>query len=91
NSGEIKVDMRHKGIDPLVHTLNRITKQIVTAVIIAALIMGSSLVIVHNVHPLWGTTSSWGVIGITISIILSLGLLKDVRKGDHDNWPGWKD
>lgn len=91
NAGEIKVDLRHKGIDPLVHTLNRITKQIVTAVIIASLILGSSLMIVHNVHPLWGTTSSWGVIGIIISVVLALGLLKDLRKGDHDSWPGWKD
>jgi ubiquinone biosynthesis protein len=91
NSGEIKVDLRHKGIDPLVHTLNRITRQIVSAVIIAALILGSSLMIVHNVHPLWGSTSSLGVIGSIISGILSLGMMRDLRKGDHDNWSGWKD
>ena len=91
NTGEIKVDLRHKGIDPLVHTLNRITRQIVSAVIIAALILGSSLMIVHNVHPLWGTTSSLGIIGLIISFIIAFGMLKDLRKGDHDNWSGWKD
>jgi ubiquinone biosynthesis protein len=91
NSGEIKVDLRHKGIDPLVHTLNRITRQIVSAVIIAALILGSSLMIVHHIHPLWGNTSSLGVIGLIIGGILSLGLMRDLRRGDHDNWSGWKD
>ncbi|NBS67712.1 hypothetical protein EBT31_02210 [bacterium] len=35
NAGEIKVDLRHKGIDPLVHTINRVTKQLVSAVIVA--------------------------------------------------------
>ena len=91
NSGEIKVDLRHKGIDPLVHTVNRVSKQLISAVIIAALIIGSSQLIVHNVHPLWGTTSAMGIIGIIIASLLGLGMLKDLRRGDHDNWPGWKD
>lgn len=91
NTGEIKVDLRHKGIDPLVHTLNRITRQIISAVIIAALILGSSLMIVHNIHPLWGSTSSIGIIGFIISGFIFLGMIKDLRKGDHDNWPGWND
>jgi ubiquinone biosynthesis protein len=91
NTGEIKVDMRHKGIDPLVHTLNRITKQLVSAIIIAALLMGSTLMITNKVHPLWGTTSAMGVIGLILAGLLVLGVLRDLRRGDHDNWAGWKD
>lgn len=91
NSGEIKVDLRHKGIDPLVHTLNRVTKQLVSAMIIAALVIGSSQMIIHNIHPLWGRYSSWGVIGIIIAGLLSLGMLRDIRRGDHDSWNGWRD
>jgi len=91
NSGEIKVDLRHQGIDPLVHTLNRITRQIISSVLIAALIMGASLLVVNKVHPLWGNTSSAGIIGFILAGLLALGMLKDLRKGDHDNWKGWKD
>lgn len=91
NTGEIKVDLRHKGIDPLVHTLTRITRQLVSAVIIAALILGSTLMVIHNIGPKWGETSAPGIIGFIIAILVALGLLKDLRKGDHDNWPGWKD
>lgn len=90
NSGEIKVDLRHKGIDPLVHTINRISKQIITAVIIAGLLIGSSQLIIHKVHPLWGNSSSWGVIGLILSGILGLGMLRDLRRGDHDEWTGWR-
>lgn len=91
NSGEMKVDLRHKGIDPLVHTFNRITKQLISALIIAALIIGSSQLIIHDVHPLWGSTSAMGIIGIIIASLLGLGMLKDLRRGDHDDWQGWKD
>lgn len=90
NTGEIKVDLRHKGIDPLVHTINRISKQIISAVIIAGLIIGSSQLIIHKVHPMWGETSSLGIIGLILAGILGIGMLKDLRRGDHDEWSGWK-
>jgi ubiquinone biosynthesis protein len=90
NSGEIKVDLRHKGIDPLVHTFNRVSKQIITSVIIAGLIVGSSQLIIHKVHPLWGDASAWGVIGLILAGALGLGMLKDLRRGDHDEWSGWR-
>ncbi len=91
NQGEIKVDLHHKGVDPLVHTINRVSKQIVTAVIMAALIVGSALLITDKVPPFWNGVSSWGIIGFIIAAILALGMLKDLRKGDHDEWSGWEE
>lgn len=91
NSGEIKVDLRHKGIDPVVHTFNRISKQIITSVIVAAIIIGSAQMVIHNVHPLWGQTSSFGIIGFIISGVLGWGMIRDLRKGDHDDWQGWQE
>ncbi len=84
NTGEIKVDLRHKGIDPLVHTINRVSKQIISAVIVSSLIIGSSLLVSAGIQPLWGKTSAPGIIGFTIAGIIVLGMLKDLRKGDHD-------
>lgn len=91
NTGEIKVDLRHKGIDPLVHTINRVTRQVISAVLIAALILGGTLMIVHKVGPMWGDSSAAGIIGFIIAGILALGMIRDLRKGDHDSWPGWRD
>ncbi len=84
NSGEIKVDLRHQGIDPLVHTINRVSKQIISAVIVSSLIIGSSLLIASNIHPLWGKTSAPGIIGFIIAGVVVLGTIRDLRKGDHD-------
>jgi len=91
NTGEMKVDLRHQGIDPLVHTINRVTKQIVTGILIAGIIVGSAQLTIHNVKPLWGETSVFGIIGFIIGGLLCMGLVKDLRKGDHDEWKGWKE
>ena len=89
NSGEIKVDLRHKGIDPLVHTINRVTRQIVSSVIVASFIIGSSLMIIDSIPPLWGKISIIGIIGYIIVGIFLTGMRNDFRKGDHDDWKGW--
>ncbi|MBI4947003.1 MAG: AarF/ABC1/UbiB kinase family protein [Bacteroidetes bacterium] len=90
NTGEIKVDLRHKGIDPLVHTFNRLGKQIISAVIMASFIIGSSMMVVYHVTPLWGTTSVFGIFGFTVATLIALSMIKDMRKGDHDDWAGWE-
>jgi ubiquinone biosynthesis protein len=91
NTGEIKVDLRHKGIDPLVHTINRVSKQLVSALLIASLIIGSSQMIIHNVHPLWGESSALGICGYILAGFLGIGMTRDLRKGDHDEWDGWRE
>lgn len=91
NTGEIKVDLRHKGIDPLVHTINRVTRQIISAVILSGIVIGSSLLLVNKVQPLWGQSSALGIIGLIVGGIILLGMMKDLRKGDHDEWAGWED
>ena len=89
NSGKIKADLTHKGIDPLVHTLNRITKQVLTTLLIAALLVGSSQFIINKIEPMWFGYSRYGVIGIIIAFFLGFGMWRDLRKGDHDDWKGW--
>ena len=86
NSGQIEVDLTHKGIDPMVHTIQRVTKQLVTAFIIAALIVCSSLFIIIDVEPLWRGFSVIGIIGLIIVLILGIGMIRDIVKKDYDNW-----
>ncbi|MBT8253470.1 MAG: hypothetical protein HKN00_13665 [Flavobacteriaceae bacterium] len=86
NSGQIKVDLTHKGIDAVVHTMRRVTKQVVTAFIIVALIIGSSLFIISEIPPLWNGISSFGVVGIIMMVLLAFGMIRDINKNDYDNW-----
>lgn len=85
NSGKVKVDLTHKGIDPMVHTIQRVTKQLVTAFIMVALIIGASLFIISKVQPLWNGLSVFGLICLLITLILGYGMVRNIRKGDYDN------
>ncbi|MBT8256255.1 MAG: hypothetical protein KJO23_06925, partial [Bacteroidia bacterium] len=85
NSGQIQVDISHKGIDPMVHSIQRVTKQLVTTFIIVALIIGSSLFIISKVGPQWGGISAIGIMGLIIAGILAIGLLWNLGKGDYDD------
>ncbi len=91
NSGQVKVDITHKGMDPMVHTLHRVTKQIITAFIMSALIVGATLFIISEIQPLWGGFSVIGIVCFIITAILGIGMIRNLRKGDHDDSGVWNE
>ena len=86
NSGQIEVDLTHKGVDAVVHTMQRVTKQVVTAFIMVALIIGSALFIISEIPPIWKGFSVIGILGIVLTIILGFGMVRDITKKDYDDW-----
>lgn len=84
NSGQISVNLNHQGIDPVVHTVNRVTKQIVSAILAIGVFIGSVLMIIYEVGPKWNSYSSLGIIGVILAIIIILGMLRNIWKGDYD-------
>lgn len=90
NTGKVNVNLNHQGVDPLVHTLNRITKQIASALIMVAMIGGSTLFIIHRITPLWFGYSSFGIIGIILTAIIGYGMISNISRGDHDDRSVWK-
>ena len=84
NSGQVKVDLTHKGIDPMVHTLQRITKQLIAAFIMVALIIGASLFIIFEIGSLWNGISVLGIASFALAIILGFGMLNNIKKGNYD-------
>jgi ubiquinone biosynthesis protein len=91
NTGQVKVDLTHKGMDPMVHTINRVMRQVVLSLIFAGLTVGSTLFIINDVRPHWGSVSAFGVIGIILAAYIGSKIMTDLRKGDHDDWKGWDD
>ena len=84
NSGQISVNLNHQGIDPMVHTVNRVTKQIVSSILAIGVFVGSILLIIYDVGPKWKSYSSFGILGVILSLIIILGMLKNIWKGDYD-------
>lgn len=91
NRGEIKVDINHTGIDPMVHTIHRVSKQLASAFLVSALIVVGALFVIFEVGPKWWwDASALGLIAFILAFIIAFGMLRDYRKGDKDDWKGWK-
>jgi len=84
NRGEIQVELKHQGIDPVVNAMVRAAKIIVTAMIIAALVVGSSLLVVAETPPLRSGVSIPAIIGFTLALLLGIGMVNNLGKGNGD-------
>jgi ubiquinone biosynthesis protein len=82
--GGTTINFRHRGLDRLDDTINDASNKITIGVIIAALIIGSSLVVRANVPPmiLDNTYSVLGIAGYLLSGLLGLWVVVDIlRRG----------
>jgi len=68
----------------MVHTVNRVTKQIVSAILAVGVLVGSVLLIIYEVGPLWKSYSAFGILGVILGLVIILGMLKNIWKGDYD-------
>ncbi len=75
NKGKVKLEFEHKGLDPLLATLDRIANRLAFAVVLAAFIIGSALVVLAGVPPTWGGIPVVGIIGFLIAAVMALWLL----------------
>ena len=81
NSGEVQVDLTHKGIDPLANTIHTTGRQLVSAMILSALILSSTMMIIFEVKPFWGTKSVWGVLGFIFAGFVAWRMMRDSGNG----------
>lgn len=84
NSGQVNVNLNHQGIDPMVHTINRVTKQVVSAILAIGVFVGSVLLIIYDIGPKWSSYSAFGLIGVILAVVIILGMLRNIWKGDYD-------
>jgi ubiquinone biosynthesis protein len=80
--GKIKLEFVHKNLDPFAGRLERIMNKLVVAIILAAIIMGSSIAMVaSNNLPIYGlpALSSLGfVVALVLGFVLVLVSLKHI-------------
>ncbi len=73
--GNFKMELEHKDLNKFSETLERMTNRISMALIIAALIVGSSLVILPSETLILQEFPYMGLIGFFISFVLGLALI----------------
>lgn len=74
-TGEAKVVFKHHGLDPLIQSMDRVSNRLAFSVVLASLIIGSSLIIHTDVPPKWGEVPIIGLIGYLLSAVMGFWLL----------------
>ncbi|CAM2007905.1 AarF/UbiB family protein [Acanthopleuribacter pedis] len=78
--GKAKMELEHLGLTPLMVTLDRISNRIASAIVLASLIIGSSLIVHAKVPPLWHEIPIIGLAGYVVSAVMGFSMLRAIMK-----------
>jgi ubiquinone biosynthesis protein len=73
--GKMNITLEHRGLDHIIAEVNRASNRLAIALVIAAVIIGSSLIISAEVGPLFFGYPILGLVGFGLAGFLCLGLL----------------
>ncbi len=81
-SGKVHLRLEDESIQPMQRTILQATSALVSAVVLAALIIGSALIVHSRVPPLWNEIPVIGVLGFVVAGLVGFWLLvKIIRNG----------
>lgn len=84
DSDNVTVNLQHRGLESLDESINSATNRLTLAIIIAALIVGSSLIVTTKIEPHLLGYPALGIIGYLLSAMLGLWVIVDIlRHGKH--------
>ena len=76
--GDLRVQFEHRNLERLIGEMNRSSNRLAAAMIIGALIVGSSLVVQTSIGPILFGFPLLGVIGYLLASVLGLKLIWDI-------------
>jgi ubiquinone biosynthesis protein len=80
--GKVKMEFEHRGLEPMLTTHDQISNRIAFSIIIAALIVGSALIVLSKTPPLLFGIPVIGIIGFVAAAVMGVWLLIAIlRKG----------
>ena len=78
--GKVRLELEHHGLRPLEKALYRVSTRIAYAIVLAALIIGSSLVVLSGIKPKWHDIPIIGVGGFLLAGFMGFGLLLSILR-----------
>jgi len=73
--GKMKLELEHRGLRPMERSLDRVSNRIAFAIVLAAQIIGSSLIILSNIPPRWHSIPVIGLAGFLVAAVMGFWLL----------------
>ncbi|PIE59032.1 MAG: ABC transporter [Desulfobulbus propionicus] len=81
-SGAMQFECKHQGLQSLGTALDRASNRIACSIVLAALIIGSSLIVLSNIPPRWHGIPLIGIVGFLAAGIMGFWLLVSIiRQG----------
>ncbi len=78
--GELKIEFEHIGLENIEHTIEKSFNRLAIAVIIASILIGSSLVLLAKTPPLIYEMPVLGIIGFSIAFLMGIILIYSIYK-----------
>lgn len=78
--GKAKIEFEHRGLEPMLTAHDRISNRIAFAIVLASLVIGSSLIVLSGVPPKWHEIPVIGLAGFIIAGIMGFWLLISILK-----------
>jgi ubiquinone biosynthesis protein len=72
--GSLKIEFEHLGLDPALKVFSEISRRLSLALLLASLIIGSSLIVLSGIPPVWHGVPVIGIAGFLVSGILAVYL-----------------
>lgn len=78
--GRIKIEFKHMGLEPMLSTLDRTSNRIAFAIVLASLVIGSSLIVLSGIPPKWNEIPIIGLAGFIIAGVMGFWLLVSIMR-----------
>jgi len=78
--GVLKVEFKHRGLEPMLATHERISNRVAFAIVLAALIIGSALIVLSGIPPKWQEIPVIGLVGFLIAGLMGFWLLVTIMR-----------
>jgi len=76
--GRIHIEFEHKGLEPMLERHDRISNRMVFAIVLAALLIGSGLVVLSGIPPKWYDVPVVGIAGFLAAGVMGFWLLVSI-------------
>jgi len=84
--GKLAIQLEYRSLDKAILSLGQISDRLVSAIVLASLIVGASIVTLSNIPPKWRGIPIIGVMGFIVAGVMGFRLfMSAVRKGRRRN------
>ncbi len=78
--GKAKMSFEAVGLEPMLSTLDRVSNRLAFAIVLASLVIGSSLIVLAGLPPLWHDIPLIGLAGFVVAAVMAFWLLVSILK-----------